>query len=329
MTGNTKYAKIIGIGSYLPETIMSNDDLSQMVDTNSEWILTRTGINQRHINANGMVTSDMATEASKKAIAAAGVDLNDIELIILATVTPDMPFPPTACHVQAKLGITKAAAFDLGAVCSGFLYSMSVAEKFIKVGEYKTILVIGVEMLSRIMDWQDRGTCVIFGDGAGAAVIQASDNEGILSTHLYSDGNYANLLCMPGGGTCNPASPYSLENRLHYIKMQGNEIFKLAVRSMTQASEHALETNGLTVSDVDLFIPHQANIRIIESTARKLGVSMDRVVTTVDRHANTSAASIPLAMDQANKDGRMNSGDTVLTAAFGGGLSWASALMRW
>lgn len=316
------YSKIIGTGSYLPEKILTNHDLESMVDTSDEWITERTGIKKRHVAAEDETTTDLAFAAASKAIEAAGLTANDIDLIIVATTTPTRIFPSTASLLQEKLGITTGCpAFDVQAVCTGFVYALTTADKFIKSGSVKNALVIGAETLSRIVDWTDRNTCVLFGDGAGAVVLQASQQPGILSTHIHSDGSYNQLLHVPTG----PGSMITGDPA--YIDMQGNEVFKVAVKTLSAIVDETLSANELKKQDVDWLIPHQANIRIIAATAKKLNMSMDHVVVTVDEHGNTSAASIPLALDTAVRDGRIQRGETLLFEAFGGGFTWGSALI--
>ncbi|HSH72798.1 MAG TPA: beta-ketoacyl-ACP synthase III [Methylophilaceae bacterium] len=315
------YSRIAGTGSYLPERILTNAELEKMVDTTDEWIVTRTGIRERHIAAEGEFTSDLAVAAARQAIKAANISEADIDLIIVATTTPDNIFPSTACLVQDKLGISRCPAFDIQAVCSGFVYALTTADNFIKSGSTKCALVIGAETMSRITDWTDRGNCILWGDGAGAVILKASDEQGILSTHLHADGSYANLLHVPYG-ISNPEGNKT-------IAMQGNPVFKVAVNTLDAIVDETLLANGLEKSDVDWLVPHQANIRILQSTAKKLGMSMDRVVVTVDTHGNTSAASIPLALDVAVRDGRIKRGEIILMEAFGGGFTWGSVLMKY
>lgn len=317
------YSKIIGTGSYLPEKILSNVDLESMVETSDEWITERTGIKKRHLAADDQSTTDLAFFAAKNAIAAAGLKNRDIDMIIVATTTPTRIFPSTAALVQAKLGIHGCPAFDIQAVCTGFVYALTVANKFIQSGSNKNILVIGAETLSRIVDWTDRNTCVLFGDGAGAVVLQASGQPGILSTHIYCDGSFNHLLHVPNG----PGS--AINDEAAYIDMQGNEVFKVAVKTLSKIVDETLEANQLSKHDIDWLVPHQANIRIIAATAKKLNMSMDKVVTTVQEHGNTSAASIPLALDAAVRDGRIQRGETLLLEAFGGGFTWGSALIKY
>jgi 3-oxoacyl-[acyl-carrier-protein] synthase-3 len=319
------YSRITGTGGYLPEKIMTNADLEKIVDTSDQWIQERTGIKQRHIVGDNETTRDIAVKAAQQAIDAAGIEKDDIDLIILATTTPDNIFPSTACLIQKTLGISGCAAFDVQAVCTGFVYALSVADKFIKTGSAKCALVIGAETLSRIVDWKDRGTCVLFGDGAGAVIVQASDEPGILSTHLHADGNYEHLLRVPMGVSALKAEQ---DQANPYIEMKGNEVFKMAVMTLGRIVDETLEANQLKKSDIDWLIPHQANIRIIAATARKLKMSMDRVIVTVDQHGNTSAASVPLALNVAVRDGRIKQGETLLLEAFGGGFTWGSILLK-
>ena len=316
-----KHSRIAGTGSYLPERILTNAELERSIDTTDEWIFTRTGIRERHIVAEGQFTSDMALEAAKNAIKAANIDIQSIDLIVLATTTPDRIFPSTACLLQQKLGIINCHAFDLLAVCSGFVYALATADNFIKAGAAKCVLVVGADAMSRITDWTDRSNCILWGDGAGAVILQASDDQGILSTHLHANGNYADMLTVPQG--------VSNQEGSKTILMEGNAVFKMAVNTLDAIVDDTLAANGLEKSDVDWLVPHQANIRILQSTAKKLGMSMDRVVTTVDKHGNTSAASIPLALDVAVRDGRIKRGETILMEAFGGGFTWGSVLMKY
>jgi len=322
--------RVLGTGSYAPDKVLTNHDLEKMVETSDEWIQERTGITERHIADNGMATSDLAVEAGKRALDAAGVKPGDLDLILVATVTPDMVFPCTACIVQDKLGAKATVAFDISAACSGFIFALSTADAFIRSGIYKKVLVVGAETLSKITDWTDRNTCVLFGDGAGAVVLGPDESgHGVLSTHLHTDGSMGDLLYMPGGGSKHPASQWSVEQRLHYIKMRGNETFKIAVRALEDVVMEAINHNGLKPSDIDLMVPHQANLRIIQATAKRLDMPMDKVVVTINKYGNTSAASVPMALDEAVRDGRIKEGSMVLLEAFGGGLSWASALIKW
>lgn len=316
------YSRISGTGGYLPEKILTNHDLEEMVETSDQWITDRTGIKKRHVAAEGETTCDLAEKATHAALDAAGIGCDEIDLIIVATTTPDRVFPSTACLLQERLGIHGCTAFDIQAVCTGFVYALSVADKFIRSGTHKNALVVGAETLSRIVDWSDRDTCVLFGDGAGAVVLSASDEPGILSTHLHADGRYKELLSTSGGVS------EGLNGEV-YITMQGNEVFKVAVNTLGRIVDETLAANNMQKSDVDWLVPHQANIRIIKATARKLKMSMDHVVTTVQEHGNTSAASVPLALDVAVRDGRIQRGDTLLLEAFGGGFTWGSALLRY
>jgi 3-oxoacyl-[acyl-carrier-protein] synthase-3 len=325
-------SRITGTGSSLPEKILTNHDLERMVDTSDEWITSRTGIKQRRIAVEGQFTSTFAVEASRRALAMAGVKAEELDLIILGTVTPDFPFPATACIVQHEIGAVNAAVFDLSAACAGFIFGLSVADKYIRTGEAKKVLVIGAEVLSRVIDWTDRNTCILFGDGSGAAVIEASEGDnGLLSTHIFSNGSYWNALYQPGCGNRNPAtSEQTMAEKLFFIKMEGNDVFKHAVRAMEEAACTALTANGMTASDVSLLIPHQANRRIIDATAKRLGITEEeRVFVNLHNYGNTSSASIPISLDEANRSGRMKAGDIVLLDAFGGGFSYGSALMRW
>ncbi len=323
-------ARITGTGSYVPEKVLTNNDLEKFLDTSDEWITTRTGIRERHIAAEGENTSDIATKAAQRALEMANVSPEEIDYIVLGTITGDYPWPATACIVQSNLGAINAGAYDVSAACSGFIYSLAAASDRIQAGHSKKALVIGAEVLTRIVNWEDRNTCVLFGDGAGAVVLEASDSEhGILSTHLHADGSQLKLLYQPGFGTRMMPSSEALQKGDHYLQMQGNEVFKVAVRSMADVAQIALEANGMTVEDVDLFIPHQANIRILEATAKRLKLSDSQVYINVDRYGNTSGATIPLALDEANRAGRIKENDLLLFDAFGGGFTWASALVRW
>ena len=317
------YSRILGTGSYLPARILTNADLEKLVETNDQWIVERTGIRERHIAAEGEFTSDLATQAARAALDVAGLAPDDIDLLLVATTTPDLVFPSTACIVQSKLGMTNGKpAFDLQAVCSGFVYALSVADQFIKTGASKHVLVIGAETLSRITDWNDRGNCILWGDGAGAVVLGASSEPGIIATHIHADGRHKELLRTTTGPSTGLHEPA-------LMRMEGNAVFKMAVNTLDRIVDETLEANGLSKSDIDWLVPHQANIRIISATARKLGMSMDNVVTTVAGHGNTSAASVPLAFDVAVRDGRIQRGQTVLMEAFGGGFTWGSALLKY
>jgi 3-oxoacyl-[acyl-carrier-protein] synthase-3 len=319
------YARITGTGAYLPEKVLTNADLERMVETSDAWIRERTGILERHVAADGETTCDLAEAAARRAIEAAGIEPREIDLIIVATTTPNRVFPSTACLLQARLGIHGCPAFDVQAVCTGFVYALAVAEKFIRTGAARRALIVGAETLSRILDWSDRATCVLFGDGAGALVLEASETPGVLSTHLHADGHYEHLLTVPAGISEHPERFRSGEAT---VRMKGNEVFRMAVNTLGRMVTEVLHANGLRKSDIDWLIPHQANIRIIKATARKLGLPMERVVVTVDLHGNTSAASIPLALDTAVRDGRVQPGATLLMEAFGGGFTWGAALVR-
>lgn len=324
------WATITGTGSSVPEKVLTNADLERMVETTDEWITSRTGIKERHIAAEGEFTSTFATRAAERALAMAGVSAAELDLIIVGTVTPDFPFPSTACVVQSNLGAERAAVFDLSAACSGFVYGLSVAEKFIRTGAAKKALVIGAEVLTRILDWSDRNTCVLFGDGAGAVVVEAGESgPGIMNSYMRSDGTYWEHLYLPAAGSRNPVTQQVLDEGKMYISMQGNDIFKLAVRAMEEAATRSLELNDLKPDDVSLFIPHQANKRIIDATAKRLAFPEERVFVNVDRFGNTSAASIPIALDEANRSGRLRKGDLALFDAFGGGLTWGAVPVRW
>ncbi len=321
---------IAGTGSYLPEKVLTNADLVKMVDTTEEWIVSRTGIEQRHIASPEQATSDLATEASRRALEMAGIGPLDLDLIIVATITPDHFFPSTAALVQKNIGAAKAAAFDLEAACTGFIYGISVGDQFIRTGMYRNILVVGAEVLSRYINWDDRSTCVLFGDGAGAAVLAPGEGDSqVVSTHLHCDGSLMDLLFAPGGGSRMPPSYEVIDKKLNTVKMKGHETFRVAVKKLSEVVDEALESNGLTEEDIDFLVPHQANLRIIKATAKKLKLSEDKVVQTIQRHGNTSAASVPLALDEAVRKGLIKGGDTVLLEAFGGGLTWGAALIRW
>ena len=321
-----KYARIAGTGSYLPDKVLTNAELEKMVDTTDQWIVERTGIHERHIAAEGQTTCDLAEQAARRAMEMAGRSAAQIDLVIVATTTPDRIFPSTACLLQQRLGIHGCAAFDIQAVCTGFVYALGVADKFVRTGAARCALVVGAETLSRIVDWTDRGTCVLFGDGAGAVILEASDEPGILSTHLHADGRYEHLLTVNAG----VSQGYSLmQEGKAYIEMQGNEVFKVAVNTLGRIVDETLHANKLEKSDIDWLIPHQANTRIIAATAKKLKMSMDRVVLTVGEHGNTSAASVPLALDTAVRDGRIKRGELLMLEAFGGGFTWGSALVRY
>jgi 3-oxoacyl-[acyl-carrier-protein] synthase-3 len=319
------YSQITGTGGYLPERIMTNAELEQMVDTSDEWIRTRTGVVKRHIAAKGETTCDLAEHAARKAMAAANVPPEEIDLIIVATTTPDLVFPSTACLLQQRLDIHGCGAFDVQAVCTGFIYALDIADKYIRTGSAKKVLIVGSETLSRIIDWTDRGTCVLFADGAGAIILEASDEPGIMSSFIHADGEYQNLLRVPSGVSINYEE---VKNGTAYIEMQGNEVFKVAVNTLGRIVDEILEANNHEKKDIDWLVPHQANTRIISATAKKLDMSMEKVVLTIDQHGNTSAASVPLALDVAIRDGRIQRGDTLLLEAFGGGFTWGASLVK-
>lgn len=320
----TRYATLLGTGGYLPEHILTNQEISKTVDTNDEWIVERTGIRERRIAGKEESASSMAEMAARQAIEAAGLQPDDIDLIVVGTGTPDRIFPSTACLLQHRLNIRKCAAFDVQAACSGFIFALSVADQYIRAGSSRHVLVVGTELNSRLVDWTDRSTCILFGDGAGAVVLGVSDRPGIMSTHIHSDGQYQDLLYAP-----NPVHDATQNSPRQYLQMQGNEVFKVAVNTLGRIVDETLAENGLDKSDIDWLVPHQANIRIITATAKKLRMSMDQVVVTVEKQGNTSAASIPLALNEAIRDGRIQRGQTVLMEAFGGGFAWGSALLRY
>jgi 3-oxoacyl-[acyl-carrier-protein] synthase-3 len=322
-------ARIVSTGSFAPDKVLTNHDLEQIVDTSDKWITERTGIRERRIAGPEDTASGLSYMAARNALESAGVDAGELDLIIVATVTGDMPFPSTACILQNRLGAKRAAAFDLNAACSGFLFALSSANSYIMSGSATRALVVGVEMLSKFMDWEDRTTCVLFGDGAGAVVLERTeDDAGIISVDIHSDGSMGGLLCIPGGGSKNPPSDDTIKKGLHYIQMKGNETFKVAVKTLEQVAVETLEKCGLKPSELSLLIPHQANLRIIQATARRLGLPMEKVMVNIDRYGNTSSASIPIALDEAVRTKRVKAGDYVLMEAFGGGLTWASALVR-
>jgi len=323
-------ARIAATGSAVPRRVLRNADLERMVATSDDWIVERTGIRERRVVDEGVASSDLGTDASRAALAAGGWDAADLDLLLVATCTPDMPLPSTACLIQRNLKASRAIAFDLAAACSGFLYGLSVADLYVRSGTCRKALVVGTEVMSSMIDWTDRGTCILFGDGAGAVLIEPSDDErGILSTHLHSDGDLWDLVCVPGGGSRLPASAAMLADRQQFVKMKGNETFKVAVRTLEATAREALEANKLDVDDVDLFIPHQANVRIVKAVMERLGMKKERVVLNIDRYGNTSAASIPLALDEAVRAGRVVPGSRILMVAFGSGLTWASAVVKW
>lgn len=323
-------ARIIGVGSYAPKRILTNADLKKMVETSEEWIVQRSGIRERRIADEGEATSDLALKAAQQALERAGLVPEDIEFIVVGTTTPDMFFPAVGNLVQQRLGCRRVGSVDLLAACAGSVYSMAVGAKFIETGKYRRVLCIGAETLSRITDWTDRGTCVLLADAAGAAVLEASeDGSGLIDADLYSDGRYWELLYMPGGGSRYPATRETVDARMHYAKMKGSEVFKVAVRMFVESTSALLKRHGFTAADVDLFIPHQANLRIIEAAVKRVGLSMERVFVNVDRYGNTGAASVYVALEEAVSAGRINRGDLVLLAAFGGGFTWGAALVRW
>ena len=321
------FARIAGTGSYLPEKVLTNDDLAKIVDTSDEWIASRTGIRERHVAAEGETTGDLAYQAAVRAMEAAGVDASELDLIVLGTTTPDLVFPSTACLLQARLGVSGCPAFDVNAACSGFIYALSVADKFIRAGAAKTALVVGAETLTRMLDWNDRSTCVLFGDGAGAVVLKADEETGILGTHLHADGAKKELLWNPVGVSV--GFKPDEHNAGVKVLMTGNEVFKHAVKALDAVVEETLAANGLDRHEIDWLIPHQANLRIIEATAKRLDMPMERVIVTVDRHGNTSSGSVPLALDEAVRSGKIERGQMVLLEAFGGGFTWGSVLLRY
>lgn len=323
-------ARIISTGSYVPESIITNHDLEQIVATSDEWIMERTGIRERRIADTSQAASDLAYEAAQRALKHAHLKPKEIDLVIVATCTPDMPFPSTACILQDRIGAKHAAAFDINAACSGFVYGLHVANSLIKTEAHKRILLVGAEVLSKVTDWQDRATCVLFGDGAGAVILEGTkEKRGIISTHIRSDGSLGDLIMLPGGGSRFSCSRESILKRLHFIKMKGNETFKVAVRTLAELAAQTLEENRLDPSKLSLLIPHQANLRIIQATARRLNLPDEKVFVNIEKYGNTSAASIPIALDEAVNAGRVNDGDNILLEAFGGGLTWASALLKW
>ena len=326
----TEGCAIVGIGSYLPERVLTNADLERIVDTTDEWIISRTGIRERRMAAEGEHTSTMATAASRIALERAGVAAGDLDLIIVATITPDMPFPATACLVQEELGAAKAAAFDLEAACTGFLYALEIGRQFIESGTHNNVLIIGAEKLSSIIDWKDRNTCVLFGDGAGAAVLRRREGaRGVLATRLGSDGGKADALAMPGGGCRQPATVDSVNERIHFLKMEGKEVFKNAVNAMTAAAQEVLERSGLGIGDIRCIIPHQANQRIISAVGDRLGATEGQVFVNLQKYGNTSAASVVIALDEAVRAGKIERGDKILLVAFGAGLTWGATVLEW
>ena len=322
--------RIVATGSAVPSRILRNADLERMISTSDEWIAERTGIRERRVVPQGMASSDLGTEAARAALNTAGWDALDLDLILVATCTPDMPLPSTACFVQRNLKASRAMAFDVSAACSGFLYGLSVANLYVGSGACRRVLLVGAEAMSTITDWTDRATCILFGDGAGAVLIEpTSDDRGILSTHLHSDGAWWDLVCVPGGGSRMPPSDKMLAERQHFVKMKGNETFKVAVKTLEATAREALLADGMDITDVDLFIPHQANLRILNAVMERLGLDKERAVINMEKYGNTSAASIPLALDEAVRAGRVKPGTRILMAAFGSGLTWASAVVKW
>ncbi len=321
-------SRILGTGSYVPDRILTNADLEKMVDTSDSWILERTGIRERRVVGIGEACSDLASRAAAKALVKAGIQASQLDLIIVGTCTGDSPLPSTACLVQQRIGATHAAAFDLNAACCGFVYALALADSYVKTG-FQHVLVIGAEVMSSITDWTDRNTCVLFGDGAGAVVVGKADEAGVLSVHLHGDGEHSELIQVPGGGSRFPASEQTMNDRLQFVKMKGNETFKVAVKTMEEAVREVLTFNHRSIDDVDVFVPHQANIRILKAVAQRLKFPLEKTIVNLDRFGNTSAASIPLALDEAIAAGRIKKGDLVLLAAFGAGLTWASGLIQW
>ena len=322
-------SRIAGTGAYVPDRVMTNADLERLVATSDAWIVERTGIRERHIAAPGEACSDLGVRAAERALAAAGIEPADLDLILVATCTGDQPLPSTACLLQARLGASRAAACDLSAACCGFVYALSVADAYVRTGS-RYVLVVGAEVMSSITDWSDRGTCILFGDGAGAVVLgPSSTDHGILSTHLHSDGCLADLICVPGGGSRIPPSEKMLSEGAQYLKMKGNETYKVAIKTLEEVARDTLAANGVAIEELDLYVPHQANVRIIRAVAERLGLPMEKVFLNMERYGNTSAASIPLALHEAVQAGRLKDGNLVMMGAFGGGLTWASALVRW
>lgn len=323
-------ASITGVGSYLPEKILTNHALEKLVDTTDDWILQRTGIRERRIVENGVTTSDLGAIASLKAIENAGISAEEVDMIITSTITPDYLFPSTSCCLQKQIGAVHASAFDISAACAGFVYALSIGQSVINSGAAKTVLVVGAECLSKITDYTDRATCILFGDGAGAVVLQNNkEKHQILDTRLVSDGTYADVLITPGGGSKHPATIESVQERLHYIRFKGKEVFKLAINTITNLVIETAQKNGFAVQDIDLIIPHQSNLRIIEATMERLKLPMEKAFVNIDKYGNTSSASVPIAIDEAQQEGRLRKGDLVMLVAFGGGLTWGSCVIRW
>lgn len=330
MTQNNHRASITGTGAFLPPKRLTNHDLERMVDTTDDWIIKRTGIRERRIVENGVATSDLAAQAALKALEDARLSPKDVDLIITSTITPDSLFPSTSCYVQQKIGAKKAGAFDVLAACAGFIYALSIGQNFINAGAASNVLIIGAECLSKVTDYTDRATCVLFGDGAGAVVLQKGNGHcEVLTTLLGADGSHTEVLTLPAGGSKMPSSLQTLEDRLHYIKFRGREVFRLAITNLTELIGKTVTSSNLKMDDIDLFILHQSNYRIIEATMERLGVPMEKVFYNIDKYGNTSSASIPIALDEAKREGRLKSGDLVLLAAFGGGITWSSSIIRW
>ncbi|MDO8955694.1 MAG: beta-ketoacyl-ACP synthase III [Deltaproteobacteria bacterium] len=323
-------SRIIATGSYAPPKVLTNFDLEKMVETTDEWIISRSGIRERRIVETNVSTSDLGTQAALRALNAAGLSPEDLDFIITGTNSPDMFFPCTGCFIQAKIGAKKAAAFDVSAGCTSFIHALSLADKFIKEDPSRKVMVLGAEIMSKVTDWTDRATCVLFGDGAGAIILAGEEGErGVLSTHLHSDGSLWELLYMPGGGSANPSSYETVDKRMHYIKMAGNQLFKVAVRALADVSQEALKFNGLKSEDIDIMIPHQANTRIIEAAAKLIGFPMEKVFLNIEKYGNTSSATIPIAMDEVQREGKVKAGDLMLLCSFGTGVTWGSAVIRW
>jgi len=323
-------SRIIATGSYAPPKVLTNFDLEKMVETTDEWIISRSGIRERRIVETNVSTSDLGTQAALRALNAAGLSPEDLDFIITGTNSPDMPFPCTGCFIQAKIGAKKAAAFDVSAGCTSFIHALSLADKFIKEDPSRKVMVLGAEIMSKVTDWTDRATCVLFGDGAGAIILVGEEGErGVLSTHLHSDGSLWELLYMPGGGSANPSSYETVDKRMHYIKMAGNQLFKVAVRALADVSQEALKFNGLKSEDIDIMIPHQANTRIVEAAAKLINFPMEKIFLNIDKYGNTSSATIPIAMDEVQREGKVKAGDLMLLCSFGTGVTWGSAVIRW
>ena len=323
-------SQILGTGAYAPKQVLTNRDLEKMVETSDAWIVERTGIRERRKADSGEACSDLGVQAAQQALSSANIRASDLDLIVLATCTGDSPLPSTASLIQYRLGASRAAAFDISAACCGFIFALSVADAFIRSGQYRYVLVVGSEVMSTVTDWTDRNTCVLFGDGAGAVVVgPTEDDRGVLSIHLHADGRFSDLICVPGGGSSIPASEYMVVERLHYVKMRGNETFKIAVKTMEGAVREALAAENLSVEDIDFLLPHQANIRILKAVAQRLSLPFHKLIMNLDRFGNTSAASIPLALDEVVRAGQISSGSLIVLAAFGSGLTWASGVVRW